>query len=110
AAKADRMAYVVMSQLSRSIESRQDKRPQLQDLRESGSLEERSKCVVGLYRGAYYGDPIRDIDWNPEWKTHNHKPDPEEHAAQVQLCVIKNSNGRTGVAWGHWHGPTTKLS
>lgn len=110
AAKADRMAYVVMSQLSRSIESRQDKRPQLQDLRESGSLEERSKCVVGLYRGAYYGEPIRDIDWNPEWKSHNHEPDPDEHAAQVQLCVIKNSNGRTGVAWGHWHGPTTKLS
>lgn len=48
AAKHDGIAYVVMSQLNRQLEQRSDKRPQLADLRESGSLEERAKCVVGL--------------------------------------------------------------
>jgi len=52
----------VMSQLNRDIERRQDKRPQLSNLRESGSLEERAKCVIGLPR-LDVGDPIKGIDW-----------------------------------------------
>jgi replicative DNA helicase len=110
AAKADRMAYVVMSQLNRQIESRQDKRPQLSDLRESGSLEERSKCVIGLYRGSMYGDPVKGVDYAEEWSGHDYSPDEREFAAQVQLCVLKNSNGRTGTVWANWHGPTTSLT
>lgn len=110
AAKQDRLAYVVMSQLNRTVESRQDKRPQLSDLRESGSLEERSKCVIGLYRGSYYGKPIKGIDFDPEWEGRKHAPSDDEHAAQVQLLILKNSNGRTGHVWASWNGPTTKLS
>ena len=111
AAKQDRMAYVVMSQLNRQIESRQDKRPQLSDLRESGSLEERAKCVIGIYRGAYYGAPVKDIDYGDDWQNgHTYPPGEEEHQAQVQLHVLKNSNGRTGCAWAHWNGPTTRIS
>jgi replicative DNA helicase len=110
AAKHDRIAYVVMSQLNRDVEKRQDKRPQLADLRESGSLEERAKCVIGLYRGAMYGDPIKGIDWNPEWEGHRYSPPTHEHAAQVQLLVLKNSNGRTGTVFAHWDGPTTTIS
>lgn len=110
AAKHDRMAYVVMSQLNREIEKRQDKRPQLSDLRESGSLEERAKCVIGLYRGAYYGKAVKGVDWDAGWQGHDYQPSSDEHARQIQLHVLKNSNGRTGVAWGHWDGPTTRIS
>lgn len=110
AAKQDQIAYVVMSQLNRGVEARQDKRPQLADLRESGSLEERSKCVIGLYRGAYYGEPIKGIDWSPDWKGRDREPYPEEHAAQIQLEVIKNSNGETGTVFAEWNGPTTRIS
>jgi replicative DNA helicase len=110
AAKQDRMAYVVMSQLNRQIESRQDKRPQLSDLRESGSLEERAKCVIGIYRGSYYGAPVKGIDWSPDWTGHAYEPDEAEHAGQVQLQVLKNSNGRTGSVFATWDGPTTKMS
>lgn len=110
AAKHDGIAYVVMSQLNRDIERRPDKRPQLADLRESGSLEERAKCVVGLYRGSMYGEPIKGIDWDPDWEGHRYSPSAEEHAAQVQLCVLKNSNGRTGTVFAHWNGPTTTIS
>jgi replicative DNA helicase len=110
AAKHDGIAYVVMSQLNREIEKRQDKRPQLSDLRESGSLEERAKCVVGVYRGSVYGDPVRGVDWDPGWEGRNYAPAANEHAAQVQLCVMKNSNGRTGTVFAHWSGPTTTVS
>lgn len=110
AAKQDKLAYVVVSQLNRGVEQRQDKRPQLSDLRESGSLEERAKCVVGLYRGSVYGEPVKGIDWDPDWQGRNYRPTPEEHEAQVQLLVLKNSNGRTGTIWAHWIGPTTCMT
>jgi replicative DNA helicase len=110
AAKHDGIAYVVASQLNRQLEARQDKRPQLSDLRESGSLEERAKCVVALYRGSVYGDPIKGIDWDPDWEGRRYAPSEDEHSKQVQLCVIKNSNGRTGTVWAHWVGPTTTVS
>lgn len=110
AAKADKLAYVVMSQLNREVEKRQDKRPQLSDLRESGSLEERSKCVIGLYRGSVYGLPIKGIDWDHNWHGRDYEPTEDDHAGQVQLCVLKNSNGRTGTVFASWHGATTRLS
>lgn len=106
AAKQDGLAYVVMSQLNRELEKREDKRPQLSDLRESGSLEERSKCVVGIYRGSVYGKAKPDIDYDPKTQS---APDGEQFAKQVQLIVLKNSNGRTGKITASWHGPTTRM-
>lgn len=104
AAKQDGIAYVVMSQLNRKIEERTDKRPLLSDLRESGSLEERSKCVVGMYRGAAYGGkPKKGVDYQVS------EPSQEEFERQVQLLVLKNSNGRTGMVRATWHGPTTRI-
>ena len=110
AAKADRMAYVVMSQLNREIEKRPDKRPQLADLRESGSLEERAKCVIGLYRGSFYGEPTKGVDYADNWPEHDRRPVGNEWTRAAQLCVLKNSNGRTGTVWATFDGPTTRLS
>lgn len=106
AAKQDGLAYVVMSQLNRELEKREDKRPLLSDLRESGSLEERSKCVVGVYRGSVYGKAKPDIDYDPKREA---KPDDDEYRKQVQLLILKNSNGRTGKVTAAWHGPTTRM-
>ena len=106
AAKQDGMAYVVMSQLNRELEKRTDKRPQLSDLRESGSLEERAKCVVGVYRGSVYGRPQKGIDWDP---TKEREPTEGEFEQTAQLIVLKNSNGRTGLVRAKWHGPTTRM-
>jgi replicative DNA helicase len=105
AAKQDGLAYVVMSQLNREIEKRDDKRPQMSDLRESGSLEERAKCIVGVYRGSEYGPPKKGIDY------HDGHPAPseEEFKQQVQLLIMKNSNGRTGVVRAKWDGPITRM-
>jgi replicative DNA helicase len=89
AAKQDRMSYMVLSQLNRSCELRDDKRPLLADLRESGGIEERAKCVLFLYRPAVYDEKA-----------------PED---LIEIIVRKNSNGETGVVEANWHGPTTRI-
>ena len=89
AAKRDAMAYVVLSQLNRGLEHRDDKRPRLSDLRESGSLEERAKAAIGLYRPAVY--------------------DEQANPAAIELHVLKNSQGRTGFIEATWDGPTTTI-
>jgi len=92
AARNDGLAYVVMAQLNRECESREgaSKRPRLSDLRESGSIEEAAKCVLGVFRPAMYDARARED--------------------VVELLVLKNSNGRTGIVEATWHGPTTRIS
>ena len=111
AAKHDGMAYVIGCQLNRQLESRTDKRPQLADLRESGSLEERAKCVVALYRGSMYGAPVEGVDWGRGWGPgYDYAPSEEIFKSTVQLLVLKNSNGRTGAVFANWRGETTCIS
>ena len=111
AAKHDGMAYVIGCQLNRQLESRTDRRPQLADLRESGSLEERAKCVVALYRGSMYGAPVEGVDWGRGWGPgYDYAPSEEIFKSTVQLLVLKNSNGRTGAVFANWRGETTCIS
>jgi replicative DNA helicase len=77
-AKKRNTVAVVLSQLNRGPEGRSDKRPQLSDLRESGSLEQDADIVILLHRDDYY--------------------DPEcPNAGEIDLVVAKNRGGPTGV-------------
>lgn len=116
AAKADDVAYVIAAQLNRKLEDRTDRRPALSDLRESGSIEERAKCVIGLYRGAAYpqpGKPQRGIDYQCDCeqsaRTCQHTPSQEEWQRQAQCIVLKNSNGPTGSVYARWDGPRVMM-
>ncbi len=78
---AEEIPFIVLSQLSRNVEYRQDKRPQLSDLRESGSLEQDADVVMFLYREDYYKKDEKD-----------YKP-----TNIAELIIRKNRQGDTGM-------------
>jgi len=78
---------ILLSQLNRGVEAREDKRPLLSDLRDSGNIEEFADVVILLYRDDYY---------NPE------KAREEGTEGQVEVIFAKQRRGRTGKAILRW--------
>ncbi|MCT7905250.1 Replicative DNA helicase [Candidatus Ornithobacterium hominis] len=82
-AKELEVPVIALSQLSRAVENRPDKRPKLSDLRESGAIEQDADEVLFLYRPEYYG-----IE---EWHEYNN----ESTENQLEINIAKNRNGGT---------------
>jgi len=92
-AKENNIPIVALAQLSRSVESRTDKRPILSDLRESGSLEQDADIVSFLYRPEYYGQEIGD----------------HEHGF-TEFIVAKNRNGSLDTVYMKFIDYLTKFT
>ncbi|CAM3233280.1 replicative DNA helicase [Vagococcus fessus] len=86
-AKELKVPVIALSQLSRGVEQRQDKRPVLSDIRESGSIEQDADIVAFLYRDDYYRDEEGD-DENSEEKEDNNI---------VEVIIEKNRSGARGT-------------
>lgn len=90
------VAMLALSQLNRGVESRDEKRPNLSDLRESGSLEQDASLVVFPYRPAYYLEKKMD---DPEAdRMRQEQLDALRHV--IEFGVAKNRNGRIGTTQG----------
>jgi replicative DNA helicase len=97
-----------LSQLSRAVEQREDKRPQLSDLRESGSIEQDADIVIFIYREDYYLAAKQPADDHPdfaEWQ--------EQMArayGRAEVIVAKQRHGATGKVPLRFDSKITKFS
>lgn len=95
-AKELNIPVIALSQLSRQVESRDDKRPQLSDLRESGSIEQDADVVMFVYRGEYYKEREKpdeaDLAAVEKWKE-----DMERLHGKAEVIVGKQRHGPIGT-------------
>jgi len=107
-AKEFNIPVIALSQLSRKVEDREEKRPQLADLRESGSIEQDADLVVFLYREEYYlarTEPPEGTEKHIAWtdkmeKIHN----------IAEIIVAKNRHGPISRVKLHFNASNTKFS
>jgi replicative DNA helicase len=94
-AKEFNIPVMALSQLSRAVEQREDKRPQLSDLRESGSIEQDADVVGFIYRESYYEERKRPGEDEPE-KFERWKNRMNELRNRSELIIAKQRNGPIG--------------
>ncbi len=115
-AKELEVPVLALSQLSRAVENREDKRPQLADLRESGSIEQDADVVMFVYREEYYharSEPSRRQDESDEkfnaryerWQRHG-----EEVHNIAEVMIAKQRHGPIGNVPLHFDGQYTRFS
>ena len=100
-AKELHVPVIALSQLSRSVEQRQDKRPVLSDIRESGSIEQDADIVAFLYRDDYYRDEDGGEDNNQQGDDDN---------GEVEVIIEKNRSGSRGTVKLMFSKPYNRFS
>jgi replicative DNA helicase len=106
-AKDLNVPVVALSQLSRQVENREDKRPQLSDLRESGSIEQDADMVMFLYREEYYLSRTEPRDGTPEhmkWQD-----EMQRCRGQADAIIAKQRHGPIGTVRLSFNADTTKF-
>jgi replicative DNA helicase len=115
-AKELSVPVLALSQLSRAVESREDKRPQLSDLRESGSIEQDADMVWFVFREEYYvaarepkrpgeGDDAKSFEAHDQWMR-----DMERAFGICELIIAKQRHGATGKVKLKFENRITKFS
>jgi replicative DNA helicase len=93
-AKELAIPIIALSQLSRAVEMREDKRPQLADLRESGSIEQDADVVLFIYREAYYLERLKPDEADPRFNDWKAQVDAKFNLAEV--IISKQRHGPIG--------------
>src|SRR6478609_1816588 len=107
-AKELAVPVIALSQLSRQVESRDDKRPQLSDLRESGSIEQDADVVIFVYREEYY---LKGKEPRPGTEDHNKwQIEMEAMHGVAELIIGKQRHGPTGAVALQFDADVTRFS
>jgi replicative DNA helicase len=107
-AKELAVPIIALSQLSRQVEQRDDKRPQLSDLRESGSIEQDADVVLFVYREEYYlknKEPKMGTEEYFKWQT-----EMEQVHGRAEVIIGKQRHGPTGTVALHFEAEITRFS
>ena len=108
-AKELNIPVVALSQLSRQVESREDKRPQLSDLRESGSIEQDAAVVMFVFREEYYKEREKpgdhDIEGMMKWKDAM-----SALHGKAEVIIGKQRHGPIGTVELAFEGEFTRFS
>jgi replicative DNA helicase len=106
-AKELNVPVIALSQLSRQVENRDDKRPQLADLRESGSIEQDADVVMFVYREEYYLANKEPRAGTPEYEKWQTEMDLAHGKAEV--IIGKQRHGPTGTVELHFEASVTRF-
>jgi len=107
-AKELSVPVIALSQLSRQVENREDKKPQLSDLRESGSIEQDADAVMFVYRESYYlgraepdtSDSVKHMEWQEKM---------DRVAGMAEVIIGKQRHGPIGTVKLSFHEDTTRF-
>jgi replicative DNA helicase len=108
-AKELNVPIMALSQLSRQVESRDDKHPQLSDLRESGSIEQDADVVLFVYREEYYHVMRKPLESDRE-KFAAWLADSDKFHGKAEVIIGKQRHGPTGTVELQFDGTITKFS
>ena len=106
-AKELEIPVIALSQLSRAVESRDDKRPQLSDLRESGSIEQDADVVMFVYREEYYHERLKPGEDHPDFLEWQDKMGKLHGKAEV--VIGKQRHGPIGTVDLSFEGKFTRF-
>ncbi|MBR1205913.1 MULTISPECIES: replicative DNA helicase [unclassified Bradyrhizobium] len=106
-AKELNVPVIALSQLSRQVENRDDKRPQLSDLRESGSIEQDADVVMFVYREEYYLANKEPRPGTPEHATW--QAEMERALGKAEVIIGKQRHGPTGTVELHFEASVTRF-
>jgi replicative DNA helicase len=108
-AKELNVPILALSQLSRQVESRDDKRPQLSDLRESGSIEQDADVVLFVYREEYYHLMRKPLEGNRE-KFAEWLAESDKVHGKAEVIIGKQRHGPTGTVELQFDAAVTRFS
>ncbi|HMM92317.1 replicative DNA helicase [Bradyrhizobium sp.] len=106
-AKELNVPVIALSQLSRQVENREDKRPQLSDLRESGSIEQDADVVMFVYREEYYlamKQPREGTQEHATWQL-----EMDRALGKAEVIIGKQRHGPTGTVELHFDASVTRF-
>jgi replicative DNA helicase len=107
-AKELNIPILALSQLSRAVENREDKRPQLADLRESGSIEQDADIVLFVYREEYYLERLKPAEGTLEFQDWMAKM--QVVSGRAEVIIGKQRHGPIGTVPLQFDGSVTRFS